>query len=104
MEGEKSNDKFEGRLKLWREISVPESSCGEDNLQNNNCVELMDEYDIRDPFSWPPIIKNWLLELIIQKGLVTPQNIKFPKDNNGRSFSASQHMRLLPKGENVQRT
>jgi hypothetical protein len=83
---------------------VPESSCGEDNLENNNCVELTAEYDIGDPFNWTPIINNRLLELIIQKGPVTPQNMKFPKDNNGRSFTAPQYMRLLPNGEKVQRT
>jgi hypothetical protein len=103
MEGEISN-KFEGRLKLCREISVPESSYGEDNLENNNSVELKAEYDIGDPFSWPPIINNRLLELLVQKGPVTPQNMEFPKDNNGRPFSVSQYMRLLPNGEKVQRT
>jgi hypothetical protein len=55
----------------------------------NNCVELTAEYDIGDHFSWSPIINNRLLELIIQKGPVTIQNMKFPKDNTGRSFSAS---------------
>jgi hypothetical protein len=38
MEGKKSNDKFEDCLKLCREISVPESSCGEDNLEDKNYV------------------------------------------------------------------
>lgn len=52
----------------------------------------MGEYNIEDPFSWPPIV-NFGYEISYSEGTYNALNMKFPKDNDGRSFSASQYMR-----------
>jgi hypothetical protein len=79
-----------------------ESSGNEDNVVDN-CLEITIDFDIEDRYCWPLIINNRTIEIIIQRGPVMVQNMKFPTDDSGRSFSMSQYMRVLPNGEKIQR-
>lgn len=60
------------------------------------------DIDFPDPATWPNLLSHRLIELIVTKGAV--QIIEnFPVDETGRKFSATQYMRKLPNGENVNR-
>ncbi|CAH0553118.1 unnamed protein product [Brassicogethes aeneus] len=58
--------------------------------------------DIADPATWPNLLSNNLVELIVTKGAV--QIIEdFPVDETGRKFSSVKYTRKLPNGEKVHR-
>jgi hypothetical protein len=77
-----------------------ESSGNEDNTVDTS-LEITTDFDTEDPYCWPTIINNCTIEIIIQVGPVTVENMKFPTDNSGRLFSVSQYMTVSPNGENI---
>nr|XP_022903738.1 zinc finger MYM-type protein 1-like [Onthophagus taurus] len=81
------------RMKKNTEIEI-------DNVSSTSSINL------HDPSTWPAIINNRLLEILVEKGPPSiQQNIKFPTntDSDGRSFSPSQYFRILPNGEKIER-
>jgi hypothetical protein len=37
----------------------------------DNCLEITTDFDMEDPYCWPPIINNRKIEIIIQIGPVS---------------------------------
>nr|XP_022909109.1 zinc finger MYM-type protein 5-like [Onthophagus taurus] len=89
--------------------TIPASSAYEKKnteIEIDNVSSTSSTINLHDPSTWPAIINNRLLEILVEKGPPSiQQNIKFPTNTNsdGRSFSPSQYFRILPNGEKIER-
>ena len=81
------------------DLSDPES---EDEIKEVEDFSQM-ALDVDDPGTWPTLLTNKIIDILIEQGPKQITNFNFPVDESGRKFSPSYYIKTLVNDEKISR-
>ncbi|CAG9814624.1 unnamed protein product [Phaedon cochleariae] len=75
------------------------SECEDESKQEESSAQLA----LDDPDSWPNILTQKYIDLLVEHGSKQVTDFKFPVDESGRRFSSSYYNKTLVNGEKINR-